>query len=59
MLVRSLVLSLVAVLQTAQAYPKLSRQQYGSFGKHGGVATEVCPSIRTLSSPAFFSTYPF
>ena len=41
MLVWSLVLSLAAVLQTVQAYPNPSRPQYGSLGKHGGVATEV------------------
>ena len=54
MLVWSLVLSLAAVFQTARAYPKPSHQQYDSLGKHGGVATEVCPSFRNFSSPAFF-----
>jgi len=41
MVVWSLVLSLATVLQAAQAYPNPGRPQYGSLGKHGGVATEV------------------
>ena len=40
MLVCSLVLSL-ATLHVAQADPNLGPPQYGSLGKHGGVATEV------------------
>ena len=47
MLVWSLVLSFTTVLQVAQAYPKPARPQYGSLGKHGGVATEVSTQLTT------------
>ena len=55
MLVWSLVLSLHSVLQTTPAFPELSRQQYGSFGTHGRVATKVCLSIRSPTSRFFLS----
>ena len=51
MLVWSLVLSLATVLQVAQAYPKPGHAQYGSLGKHGGVATEVRAYNPHLLSP--------
>jgi len=52
MLVWSLVLSLAAVLQVAQAYPKPAPSQLGSLGKHGGVATEV-----RAYNPDYFLSY--
>jgi len=51
MLVWSLVLSLATVLQAAHAYPKPGLPQYGSLGKHGGIATEVRAHKPPLFSP--------
>lgn len=53
MVVWSLVMSLAAVLQVAQAYPKPGRPQFGPFGKHGGVATEVRAHNPQSFSPEF------
>ena len=57
MLVYSLVLSL-ATLQIAQAScPNPGRPQYGSLGKHGGVATEVRahnPQVFSLAIETIF-----
>lgn len=47
MLAWSLVLSLAA-LRVVRAYPILGPPQYGSFGEHGGVATEVRACTRTI-----------
>ena len=57
MLVWSLVLSLATLLQVAQAYPKPDRPQYGSLGKHGGVATEVKTYNPQLLSPRNLNRY--
>lgn len=56
MLVYSLVLSL-ATLQVAQAYPSPGPPQYGSLGKHGGVATEVRAQNPRVSSLAIENVF--